>query len=84
MAGNGSNSEEVFTVMPKLCASRNFEFGPGTFKDLLNSIKRLYNICDGCSVGLAYEHERHRNEAIVFGEKTNKPCECHTCKELHQ
>lgn len=33
-------------------------------------------ICDGCNVLEPWEHKCHGLNAIVSGERTEKPCEC--------
>lgn len=39
-------------------------------------------ICDGCAVRDGYEHRCHGDKSMIRGEQTNKPCECHECREV--
>ena len=38
-------------------------------------------ICDGCNVWDGWEHRCHGMEAMVRGEQTYRPCECHECMD---
>lgn len=40
-------------------------------------------ICDGCDVFNGWEHKCHGKNAVVRGERTNKPCECRPCAFAH-
>lgn len=52
------------------------------FEEVLRDVhRRFYFLCDGCNVNFPWEHRCHGDQAMAYGQQTDKPCECPECAQ---